>query len=102
MLSAFAALSLEPGTSPRQLLARLGERVQMQGQGVVLLIDQLEELATISDEAGRDWLVELLVAVAEQPLPGVRVIWRAGTYRSVARASGLGRALLRIRCSWSR
>jgi serine/threonine protein kinase len=82
--------------SPSELLAALGDHVQAKGEGVVLLVDQLEELATVSDEVGRDWLVELLVRVGEQPFPGVRVVVtaRRDLLDPLLALSGLGRALL--------
>jgi serine/threonine protein kinase len=83
--------------SPRSVLSALGERAQIEGRGVVLLVDQLEELATLAHGPSRDWLVELLALFGEQPLPGVRAIVtaRRDLLDPLLGLSGLGRALLR-------
>ncbi|HEY3494383.1 MAG TPA: serine/threonine-protein kinase [Polyangiaceae bacterium] len=81
---------------PLDLLALLLEHVQATGKGVVLLVDQLEELATVSDPKGRDFIVEWLFALSEQPLPGVRAVVtaRRDLLDPLLALPGLGRALL--------
>jgi eukaryotic-like serine/threonine-protein kinase len=83
--------------TPRWVLSALAERAQTENRGVVLLVDQLEELATISRGPSRDWLVELLALFGEQPLPGVRAVAtaRRDLLDPLLGLSGLGRALLR-------
>ncbi|MCC6551852.1 MAG: protein kinase [Polyangiaceae bacterium] len=59
--------------SPEAVAAALAERAQSAGRGVVLLVDQLEELATIAGES-RDWAAALLCRLGDQALPGVRAV----------------------------
>lgn len=56
------------------LLGVIVERAQASGRGVAVMIDQLEELATVTPPAARGRLVELLVRLGEQPLAGVRAV----------------------------
>jgi serine/threonine protein kinase len=56
------------------LLGVIVERAQASGRGLVLMIDQLEELATVTAPAARGRVVELLVRLGEQPLAGVRAV----------------------------
>ncbi|MES1178281.1 MAG: serine/threonine-protein kinase [Myxococcales bacterium] len=93
--------SLEPligcvEESPRSVLSALAERAQVESRGVVLVVDQLEELATLAHGSSRDWLVEFLALLAEQPLPGVRSVAtaRRDLLDPLLGLSGLGRALL--------
>jgi serine/threonine protein kinase len=83
--------------TPRWVLGALAERAHVQGRGAVLLVDQLEELATLARGPSRDWLVELLALFGEQPPPGVRAIVtaRRDLLDPLLGLSGLGRALLR-------
>jgi serine/threonine protein kinase len=60
--------------TPESLMTALGERVQSSGRGVCLLVDQLEELVTVSDPEGRDFAARLLGQIASPPIPGVRCI----------------------------
>jgi len=94
--SRWDAVVVEPGRDPRAALAAalaplvgegdaadrepeaaaqaLAERAQATGRGAVLLVDQLEELATVADEEGRAWVAELVGRLGEQALPGVRAV----------------------------
>ena len=83
--------------TPRWVLSALSERAHTGGRGVVLVVDQLEELATLARGPSRDWLVELLALFGEQPVPGVRAIAtaRRDLLDPLLGLSGLGRALLR-------
>jgi serine/threonine protein kinase len=56
------------------LLGVIVERAQASGRGVAMMIDQLEELATVTPPAARGRVVELLVRLGEQPLAGVRAV----------------------------
>jgi WD40 repeat protein/serine/threonine protein kinase len=60
--------------TPESLASALGERVQSSGRGMCLLVDQLEELVTVSAPGGRDFVARLLAQLGSQPIPGVRSI----------------------------
>jgi serine/threonine protein kinase len=60
--------------SPEALLVALAERAQTTGAGLLLLVDQLEELATLAKGPSQAWLAALLARLGEQPLPGVRAV----------------------------
>jgi hypothetical protein len=62
------------GKSPEALVVALGERVQSTGQGVCLLVDQLEELVTVSSTESRGYAVQLLAQLGAQAIPGVRCV----------------------------
>ncbi len=69
-------LTDEPLPSSGEALADFLESFpQRKGEGLVLLVDQLEELVTLSVET--DELTALLVAMGKRCLPGVRVIMAA-------------------------
>jgi len=110
-------LSMTPGVSPAEtlralleqfvplpanvtqaeLLAALGRRAELRGRGVALLIDQLEELATVSEPASRDWIAELIALAAEQAVPGFRLLVtaRRDLLDPLLELSALGRVLLK-------
>ena len=76
-----AALStIEPAVAgasamrPEALVDALAARAVATQHGLVLLVDQLEELVTLGGGEGRDWAVDLLSRLGEQALPGARVI----------------------------
>ena len=74
---AAALAPLVPGAAelePSALVAELAERASGEGRGIVLLVDQLEELATVSGAGGRAFLAALLAQLAEHALPGVRAL----------------------------
>ena len=74
--------------APEAIVAALAERAQTSGRGVLLFVDQLEELATVSDRVdpsavdasdgatrgSRTRAIELLTRFGDQPLAGVRVL----------------------------
>ncbi len=60
--------------SPEALLVALAERAQTTNNGLLLLVDQLEELATLAKGPSQAWLATLLARLGEQPLPGVRAV----------------------------
>jgi eukaryotic-like serine/threonine-protein kinase len=60
--------------SPDELVDALAGRAQETGFGVLLLVDQLEELATSAAGASRAWTAQLLARIGERPLPGVRAV----------------------------
>lgn len=85
---------------PPDLVAHLAERVDREGRGLLLVIDQLEELAMLvgrEHAESRARTVELLSLLAERIIPGVRVL---GTVRGdllevLLGTSGLARAVFR-------
>jgi eukaryotic-like serine/threonine-protein kinase len=83
--------------SPSELLTALSRRAEQTGQGVALLIDQLEELATVSSPGSRDWLAELIELSAEQAVPGFKLVVtaRRDLLDPLLELSALGRVLLR-------
>jgi hypothetical protein len=83
--------------TPEALAQALADRAREAGRGIVLLIDQLEELATLSEGKSRDQTVVLLSRLAETATPGVRVIVtvRRDLLDSLLALGGLGKALLR-------
>ncbi len=64
------ALMLEPEV----LVDRLKEHVRAEGRGVVILVDQLEELVTLATDDGREYAARLLGILGGVPMPGIRVI----------------------------
>ena len=61
-------------SDPDALADALGERVQTNGRGVVLLVDQLEELVTLSESKSARDTADFLARLGLQPMPGVRCI----------------------------
>jgi serine/threonine protein kinase len=61
---------VDPGAVVQALLTR----AEQQGRGLVLLIDQLEEIVTQGTLSGRRFAIELLASIAERPLPGLRAV----------------------------
>ena len=83
--------------SPEALAAALADRAQRDSTGVALLVDQLEEVATIASGPSQAWAVALLGRLGEQALPGVRVVVaaRRDLLDPLLALGGLGRALTR-------
>jgi eukaryotic-like serine/threonine-protein kinase len=68
--------------SASETAARLVEWVTRERRGLLLLVDQLEELCTLAsgtpeDADSRKWTVDLLVRLGARPLPGIRVLCAA-------------------------
>ncbi|AUX35873.1 uncharacterized protein SOCE836_080740 [Sorangium cellulosum] len=63
-----------PELMPEEIVAALTARAQAEERGLVLLLDQLEELATVASPGGREFAVALLCRLAEHAIPGVRVL----------------------------
>ncbi|MFO0757290.1 MAG: protein kinase [Byssovorax sp.] len=59
---------------PEALAQALAERAQETEWGLLFLVDQLEELATIASEESRTWAATLLARLGEQAMPGVRTV----------------------------
>lgn len=90
-------LPLRADITQAELLAALGRRAELRGRGIALLIDQLEELATVSTAASRDWLADFIALSAEQPVPGFRLVVtaRRDLLDPLLELSALGRVLLK-------
>ncbi|UQA56083.1 serine/threonine-protein kinase [Polyangium aurulentum] len=88
--------SLEPET----LIDALATRASEQNRGIVLFVDQLEELVTTAEPGSRDEAAALLVRLSEQTLPGVRAVVaaRRDLLDPLLAQGALGRALARGLC----
>lgn len=62
------------GVAPDVLLATLVARAEASEKGILLYVDALEELVTVSDPRERDWFADVLATIARSPGPGVRVV----------------------------
>ena len=84
-----------PSLAPDDFIFQLSEHVQSTGRGVFLLIDQLEELATLAAGPSQTWAVEVLVRLGEQTVPGVRTLAtaRQDLLNSLLEIHQLGRTL---------
>ncbi|WP_437325821.1 nSTAND1 domain-containing NTPase [Sorangium sp. So ce381] len=60
--------------SPEQTAAALAARAETESRGTLLVVDQLEELVTVSAGDSAAWASRLLAAIAEPPVPGVRAL----------------------------
>jgi serine/threonine protein kinase len=82
---------------PQSLVARLAERAHGTGRGTLLFIDQLEEMATLSEAPSAAFLAELLREVGERPLQGVRAVVaaRRDLLDPLLAIGDLGKVLLR-------
>src|SRR5262249_8038309 len=102
---AAVAAALEPflrpedlaGRAPESLVAALADRAEETGRGLVMLVDQLEELCTIAAPEERSFLVDLLARLGEQAIPGVRVVVavRRDLLDPLLGLGPLGKALMR-------
>src|SRR5262249_39046026 len=96
-----AALSrfvrVEPDAAPDAVVAALAERAQTVDAGVLVVVDQLEELATLATDVSRSFTVDLLSRIAERTLPGVRVLVaiRRDMLDPVLSLGSLGKAVVR-------
>jgi serine/threonine protein kinase len=77
---AAVTLALEPfvagaaAMTPDALLLALAVRAQKEGRGLLLLVDQLEQLAAVDPGESQTWTAELLVGVEQKVPAGVRVL----------------------------
>jgi serine/threonine protein kinase len=83
--------------SPDEVVLALARRAEDQDRGLLLVVDQLEELATLADPDHASWAVDLLARIAEQPLPGLRAVVtvRRDLLDPLLALPGLGKALVR-------
>ncbi len=97
------AVALEPlvgqiGTaSPEELVRRLADQARKDGRGLVLLVDQLEEVVTVSDETGRAYMARFLARLGATAIPGLRcvVTARRDLLDDLLALEGLGKVLTR-------
>ncbi len=82
---------------PQSLVARLAERAHGTGRGTLLFVDQLEEMATLSEASSAAFLAELLREIGERPLQGVRAVVaaRRDLLDPLLAIGDLGKVLLR-------
>jgi hypothetical protein len=77
---AAVTLALEPfaagaaAMTPEALVSALAARARGEGRGILLLVDQLEELATLATGESQTWTADLLVCIEQKAIPGVRVL----------------------------
>ncbi len=98
VIQALAPFVPEASTlSPTALIARLAERVHSAERGLLLFVDQLEELATVSEPSTTPFVVELLREIGERPLIGVRAVVaaRRDQLDPLLALTDLGKVLLR-------
>jgi serine/threonine protein kinase len=83
--------------TPGALVEALAERAQTTERGLLLLVDQLEELVTLGAGESRAWTTDLLARLGEQTLPGLRVLVtvRRDLLDPLLGLGGLGKALVR-------
>src|SRR6185503_9018558 len=60
--------------TPEAVLLALAERAREKDRGLVILVDQLEELATVASGPGQAWVVAFLGRLGEQAIPGLRAV----------------------------
>lgn len=68
-----------PLLDTESLVAAMEERANVEERGIVLFVDQLEELVTTSTPESRDEAAALLAGMGERAIPGVRAIVAART-----------------------
>ena len=94
--------TLEEGRDmlPAAVVTALATRAQVSERGTLLFVDQLEEIVTMeasSFAASRKWTIELLVALAQSSVAGVRalVTARRDLLEPLLAYEGLGKAMMR-------
>src|SRR5262249_56502355 len=89
------AVTVVPGRRPWDALRELDLQPPAD-RGILVVVDQLEELVTVADRAQAERVAELLVAIADG-IPGVKalVAVRGDFLTRVATLPGLDRAITR-------
>lgn len=84
-------------SSPEAVVEALAQRAESNDRGLILLVDQLEELATMAEGESRAFAAQLLAILGEQRIPGVRamVTVRRDLLDPLLGIGGLGKALVR-------
>jgi type II secretory pathway predicted ATPase ExeA len=85
------------GLDPQAIVARLAERVHASQRGTLLLVDQLEEMATLSERESALFAAELLREIGVRPIVGVRAVVaaRRDLLDPLLALGDLGKVLLR-------
>jgi serine/threonine protein kinase/energy-coupling factor transporter ATP-binding protein EcfA2 len=86
-----------PSLEVDELVGALAARVDTTDRGLLILFDQLEEIATMAHGAGRAFVEALLARLSERPMPGVRVLVtvRRDLLDALLAIGPLGKAILR-------
>ncbi|MDC3954752.1 serine/threonine-protein kinase [Polyangium jinanense] len=77
LTTALFHMGLDPKRSPEEAAARVEAWLSQSKRGLVLLVDQLEEIATLAQGPGgksQTWTLDLLARLGERPWPGLRVV----------------------------
>lgn len=77
LTTALFHIGIEPDWSPDQAAARIETWLADNRRGLVLLVDQLEEIATLaqgSSGTSQTWTLDFLARLGERPFPGLRVV----------------------------
>lgn len=87
---ALKAIGVASTGSPLEVVERLSEDVAKRDEGVVLFVDQCEELVTVADETSVAHFVEVISLLAERGHVGIKVV--VGVRRDILDSVlGLGR-----------
>ena len=77
LTTALFHMGIDPRRSPEEAAARVEAWLAQSKRGLVLLVDQLEEIATLAQGPGgksQTWTLDLLARLGERPWPGLRVV----------------------------
>ena len=67
-------VSIAAGVDPHSAFGAIVQWAEANEQGIVLFVDQLEELVTTSERQSAQWTAELLALIGERPTLGVRAL----------------------------
>ncbi len=97
ILAGLGPLLPDAGKSPEEIVSAMAERAQSANRGLLLIVDQLEELVTVSSGSSRDFAVDLLVRMGTHATAGVRclVASRRDLLDPLLALGDLGRVLTR-------
>jgi len=100
LAAALFHIGIDPEKSAEEAAARVFSWIAENRRGLVLLVDQLEEIATLAQSnAGRSqtWTMDFLARLGERPFPGLRVLVtaRRDLLDPILAHAALGRVLTR-------
>lgn len=100
LTTALFHIGIDPDRSPEEASARVLAWLADSRTGLVLLVDQLEEIATLAQGAGgasQTWTMHFLARLGERPFPGLRVVVtaRRDLLDPILANASLGRVLTR-------
>ena len=72
--AALASLGVDASGEPLEVVERLCAAVSARDEGVVLFVDQSEELVTLADEGGRAHFIEALSLLGERAQVGLKIV----------------------------